>query len=375
MATDLFVSNPYFYRTMYSLLKNKSIRKFGFRLLVVLTIFFGVKLTIDHSGEDGLFNPSSLFYFSSALFLTLLTWEVNDWLIKRQLKTNNGLDFQSSFKILALTFVFLAPVSALVYYLGIYELDHICQINVSDKGLQFRVDWFRALLLGLTIIVFNIFYFSTRQKKDLELKMDQLQKEIMTSKYKSLKSQISPHFLFNSLNTLTSLMYEDRDMASDFVTRLASSYRYILDNKEADVVSLEKELAFLDSYIFMMNVRHTDSVIIETQIGVVASDYSIPTLSLQMLVENAMKHNYFSNERPMHIKVYTVGTIALVVENTLRKRELEEESTQLGIKNIQKRYSFYTRQQVAVEESDDYFRVTMPLLDRTALESPILSVS
>ncbi|GAB5474152.1 MAG: histidine kinase [Maribacter sp.] len=360
---------------MLRIFQNKSIRKFGFRFLVVLVIFFGVKLTINHGEEEALFNPASLFYFSSALFLTLFTWEINDFLIKRQLKTRTGLDFQNSLKILAMTMVFLVPVSAFVYYLGIYELDHICQINAADKGLQFRVDWIRALLLGLTIIVFNSFYFATKQKKDLELKMDQLQKEIMTSKYKSLKSQISPHFLFNSLNTLTSLMYEDRDIASDFVTRLASSYRYILDNKEADVVSLEKELGFLDSFIFMMNVRHTDSIRIETKIGVGASDYSIPTLSLQMLVENAMKHNYFSNEKPMHIKVYTVGKIALVVENTLRKRELKEESTQLGIKNIQKRYSFYTNQQVTVESDDSCFRVTMPLLDRSVLESPVLTVS
>lgn len=360
---------------MLQLLQNGPVRKFGFRFLVVLVIFFGVKLTIDHGEDESFFNPSSLFYFTSALFLTIFTWEINDFLIKRQLKTRSGLDFQSSLKILATTFVFLIPVSGLTYYLAIYEFDHICEIYTADKALQLRVDWIRALLLGFTIIVFNIFYFSTKQKKDLEVQMDQLQKEIMTSKYKSLKSQISPHFLFNSLNTLTSLMYEDRDIASDFVTRLASSYRYILDNKEADVVSLEKELAFLDSFIFMMNVRHTDSINIETKIGVEPSAYSIPTLSLQMLVENAMKHNYFSKEKPMRIRVYTVGKIALVVENTLRKRKLAEASTQLGIKNIQKRYSFYTRQQVTVESDDSYFRVTMPLLDRKVLESPVLSVS
>lgn len=360
---------------MSAILQNKSIRKFGFRFLIVIVIFFGVKQTLDHKEDATLLDPQSVFYFSSALFLTLFTWEINDLLIKRKLKTDSGLDFHTSLKILAITIVLLIPVSGLIYYLGIYEFDHICQIDAANKGLRFRVDWIRALLLGFTIMIFNIFYYSTKQKKDLELKMNLLQKEIMTSKYKSLKNQISPHFLFNSLNTLTSLMYEDRDIASDFVTRLASSYRYILDNKEADLVSLEKELGFLDSFIFMMNVRHTDSIHIETKIGVTASEYSIPTLSLQMLVENAMKHNYFSNEKPMHIKVYTVGKIALVVENTLRKRVLKEESTQLGIKNIQKRYSFYTNQKVTIESEDSYFRVTMPLLDRNVLESPVLSVS
>ncbi len=358
------------------LFRNKRLRKFSFRLLVVMVIFFGVKLTIDHGEEeDGLLDAASIFYFSTAFFLVMLTWEIHDWSVKRELKRPKSLDLNASLRTLGIGLLFLAPVAAIIYYLGLYQLDDLCQIPTEDKALQFRVDWMRAMLLGFAIMLFNLLYFSGKQKKDLELKMNELQNEVLTSKYKSLKNQISPHFLFNSLNTLTSLMYEDRDLASDFVSRLASTYRYILDNKEEDVVSLEKELNFLDSFIFMMNVRHTDSIVIKTEIGVDVTAYAIPTLSLQMLVENAMKHNYFSVERPMHIKVYTVGKLALVVENTLRKRETKESSTRLGIKNIKKRYAFHTRQEVTVEQNENIFRVTMPLLDRGALNRPILSVS
>ncbi len=360
---------------MNKILKNKALQKFSFRLLVVLLIFFGVKLTINHGKDEGFFSSASLFYFCSAFFLVIHTWEINDWLIKRRLKKPNGLDIPGSLMVIAGTLAFLAPVAAGVYYLGLYALEDICQIPTDDKFMRFREDWLRAMVLGLGIMVFNILYFSVKQKKDLEQQMNLLQKEVMTSKYKSLKSQISPHFLFNSLNTLTSLMYEDRDLASDFVTRLASSYRYILDNKEEDVVSLEKELNFLDSFKFMMNVRHSDAIFIETNIGVSPSEFCIPTLSLQMLVENAMKHNFFSKEQPMYIKVYTVGKIALVVENTLRKREPLNETTQLGIANIQKRYTFYTNQEVAIENENGLFRVTMPLLSNKALNSPLLTVS
>ncbi len=361
---------------MRELFKNKALRKFSFRLLVVLLIFYGVKLTISHDdANDGFFSPASLFYFCSAFLLVIHTWEVNDWLVKKQLKKPGGLDIPRSVKALAGTFAFLAPVAAIIYYLGLYVLDDICQIPAEDKALQFRIDWLRAMLLGFGIMVFNVLYFSVKQKKDLEQQMTLLQKEVMTSKYKSLKNQISPHFLFNSLNTLTSLMYEDRDLASDFVTRLASSYRYILDNKEEDVVSLEKELNFLDSFIFMMNVRHSDAIFIETNVGVSPLEYCIPTLSLQMLVENAMKHNFFSKEQPMYIRVYTVGKIALVVENTLRKREPLTETTQLGITNIQKRYTFYTNQEVTIEDKDGLFKVTMPLLSRKALKSPLVAIS
>ena len=205
--------------------------------------------------------------------------------------------------------------------------------------------------------------------------MNKLKKEAVTSKYKSLKNQISPHFLFNSLNTLTSLMYEDRDLASDFVSRLASCYRYILDNREEDLVSLEKELSFLDSFIFMMNVRHEGALSITTHISVDSISYVIPTLTLQMLVENALKHNYYSKEKPLEISIISVGKSSMVIQNNMHIRKQKEESTKLGLKNIQKRYAFYTNQKVDIEKDNGYFKVTIPLLPKKIKEVPIIKVS
>ncbi|MEL6809965.1 MAG: histidine kinase [Bacteroidota bacterium] len=161
----------------------------------------------------------------------------------------------------------------------------------------------------------------------------------------------------------------------NFVSRLASCYRYILDNREEDLVSLEKELSFLDSFIFMMNVRHEGALEIKTEVLLESSEYVIPTLTLQMLVENALKHNYYSKERPLEILVKSKGTQRLVVQNTFRKRELEEESTGLGIKNIEKRYAFYTRQEVLVEQSEDLFTVEIPLLPKNMKEVKMINVS
>ena len=352
-------------------------RKFLFRLLIINVVFFTVKWTMDHEDTANLLNPASLFYYFSAFTLFMLSWESNDWLVKRQLKTHSGegLDLKESLKILFVNLLIILPAAALVYYIGIFILDDICQIRPEDKWLQFRIDFFRAALLGFAVVVFNLFYHSVRQKKALENKMQQLKQEVVTSKYKSLKSQISPHFLFNSLNTLTSLMYEDRDLASDFVSRLASSYRYILDNREEDLVSLEKEINFLDSFIFMMNVRHENAVKISTDIHKDAVKCLIPTLSLQMLVENALKHNYYSKERPLHIEIYTVGTIGIVVRNNLQKREDTEDTTKLGLQNIRKRYAFYTNQEVTIEADQEYFTVTMPLLRSEAREINLKSIS
>ena len=190
------------------MLKKINLKKFVFRILVVNVIYFTVKLTIDHNDEvEGFFNPMNLFYYCSAFFLIIFTWELNDCLIRRQLKKKRGLDIPGSIKVLTYTFLIFTPLAAMVYYLAIFEFNHICQIDSQDPGLRFRIDFFRALLLGAAIIGFNIFYHSAQQKKELVQKMNKLEKEAMVSKYKSLRNQISPHFLFNSLNTLTSVSY------------------------------------------------------------------------------------------------------------------------------------------------------------------------
>ncbi len=356
----------------------KRIKNLAFRFFLVNVVYFTVKLTMDH-GEEGVewFSPTGTFYYITAFILLMGTWEVNDGFIRRfQSKSISGfIQGREHFQIMGLTLALIIPLSAIIYYLGIFQLNHLCEIDAENPWLQWRVDFFRSIIIGLAVIFFNQFYHSIRQKNELEVKISSMKKEVVTTKYKSLKNQISPHFLFNSLNTLTSLMYEDRDLASDFVSRLASCYRYILDNREEDLVPLDKELGFLDSFIFMMNVRHEGALKITTDIGVPPSDYVIPTLTLQMLVENALKHNYFSKERPMEINVSTRGTQRLIVENTFRKRELEEPSTGLGIKNIEKRYSFYTAQEILVEQKEDLFIVEVPLLPKNINEVKTLSVS
>jgi len=356
--------------------KKKTLRKFFFRWLVVTIVFLLVKVTMEHE-EDAmhpLLSAPAIYYYCTAFFLFMVTWEYNDWLIIKQLK-NGGLDLKNSLQILFKTMAFLIPISVLVYYLALFPFKDAIGHFTDEPLICLLRDVLRATLLGLAVILFNLLYFSMKQRDEMKKQMEDLKREMLVSKYSSLKNQISPHFLFNSLNTLTSLMYEDRDMASDFLSRLASSYRYILDNTEEDLVSLKKELNFLDSYIFMMNIRHEGALKIQSEIKVGAEEFLVPTLSLQMLVENALKHNYFSKEKPLHIRISSVGRIGLVVENTLRQRVNEENSTQLGLKNIQKRYSYYTNQEVSIEKEDELFRVTMPLLQKNAKKVTVLAVS
>lgn len=356
-------------------MSKKRLQALALRFLVVNVIFFSVKASMAHEEGDGFFGYESLFYYVTAFLLVMTTWELNDWLLGRA-KGNSlrgFVTFSESWRVLAITLLLMTPLVALVYYIGVFQMG-ICDEDVSP-WLQWRQDFFRGMLIGTTVIVFNMLYHLGRQKQSMEQQLASLREEVTASKYRSLKSQISPHFLFNSLNTLTSLMYQDRDLASDFVSRLASCYRYILDNRDQDLISLDKELAFLDSFVFMMGVRHKKSLEIKTDINLDTSKVLVPTLSLQMLVENALKHNQYSPEKKLKILVYNKGSQRLVVRNNLQARATQEPSTKLGLKNIENRYKFYTHQEVLVEERDGYFLVEIPLLDSKAIEPIKLSVS
>lgn len=354
------------------------LRKMGFRTLVVTLVFACIHFTVVEETNDTILDRSTIFYYLSALLFFMLTWEANDRFIKKHLSRHklDSLNWRYGLRILGITLLFAAPIFITVYYVAIFhfrdELDIVCN---GGPLQQFYIDVSRALLLAVTVSVFNLFYFADKVKKQIHSRMVSLEKELIASKYKSLKSQISPHFLFNSLNTLTALMYEDRDLASDFTNRLASCYRYILDNRDKDLVGLNKELTFLDSFIFMMNVRHKMSLKISTHISLNTSNYVIPTLSLQMLVENALKHNYYSKEQPLLITI-TNTEDALIIENTHRKRHDVTTSTQMGLENIKKRFDYYTKNPVVITKTESIFSVSLPLL-KTDIEikSPLSIVS
>lgn len=318
---------------------------------------------MDPDGEPLAINRISMFYFISAFFLFMFTWESNDWFIRKSFKNNcEELNINTALKTLGLNMLLLAPIAATVYYISLFVFDLHCLGKDADLWLQFRKDFFRAILLGFCVIVFNLLYFFLNQKKELDLKMAQLKKELMASQYQSLKDQISPHFLFNSLNTLTSLMYQDRDLAADFVSRLASCYRYILDHQEKDVIALAQELSFLDSFIFMMTIRHSEALRININIDPKNHHYKIPTLSLQMLLENALKHNVYSPQKPLHIEITSNDNKTISIKNNIQLREHKEKTTCMGIENIKKRYSFHTSEQVIVAVDENFYSIQIPLI-------------
>jgi hypothetical protein len=208
------------------------------------------------------------------------------------------------------------------------------------------------------------FLFNWRQSA---IDAEKLQKENITARYQSLKDQVNPHFLFNSFNALSNLVYEDPDKAVKFIKQLSEVYRYVLDTRDQEVVTVEKELKFLESYIYLQQIRFGNKLKIEVSISRTGS-YVTP-LALQMLVENAIKHNVVAEDEPLTIRLYEDDGYIAVENNLQKKKVIVEPSAGVGLENICKRYELLSDKKVQIRENETSFVVKIPELDSLGYEN------
>lgn len=192
-----------------------------------------------------------------------------------------------------------------------------------------------------------------------------------SAKFESLKNQIDPHFLFNSLNVLSSLIEENPDNAQRFTTSLSKVYRYVLEQKDKELISVEDELAFAKTYMNLLKMRFENSLFYQMPDVVMNPDAKVVPLSLQLLLENTVKHNVVSEQRPLHIRIKIEGDY-LVIENDLQKKEVFQDRQGVGLQNIVDRYAIITNRKVHVEHSAKIFAVKIPILTKqvSVIETP-----
>ncbi|HCN11752.1 MAG TPA: histidine kinase, partial [Chryseobacterium sp.] len=179
------------------------------------------------------------------------------------------------------------------------------------------------------------------------------------AQFESLKNQLDPHFLFNSLNVLSSLIDENPNLAQRFTSSMSKIYRYVLEQKDKELVTVEEELDFAKTYCELLKTRFEDSVNFEVEVKD-KKGFVVP-LSLQLLLENCIKHNFATSAKPLIIKIYSENG-NLIVENNLQAREQVKEREGIGLSNIVQRYSLITNRNVFIEKSEDYFKVKLPIL-------------
>ncbi len=305
-------------------------------------------------------------YILYTTVIVLTIWELFDFVMaKIKVSSYDLSDYKDTFRLfLILTLVGLPLVLASTwfseFYIKPYFKEQCCSILESSTEGFVRMA-FQAQVLAWLIISGELLKVYHDQSKKNERDKALMQKELLQSQYVNLKNQVNPHFLFNSFSVLQSLIDTKPAEASKFLERLSKMYRYMLDNREESLSSVEKELGILDHYLYLLKIRHEESLQVNID---VSSDYHhkyIPTLSLQMLVENAVKHNQFSKREPLLVTL-DVENEYLVVRNKVKKKGATEDSTKLGLENIRNQYNLQTEKSVIITEDEQFFTVKLPIL-------------
>jgi two-component system, LytTR family, sensor kinase len=294
------------------------------------------------------------------VLVTVLVWEGNR-LIDAQLKVNNS---KFSWKRIGLTFAGSAIITAFVSLtLGGLLLYFTMSKDYNTWLLPLKLLLMFAFRINLFLNILNVVFL---YQKELDFSREEIQnyKRITSqAQLQSLKNQINPHFLFNNLSVLSELITVDTSASEEFVKQFAKVYRYVLGSHEKELIEIEEELKFIKSYSYLLKTRFMAGLEIHVDVSKdVIQGYILP-MALQMLVENAIKHNLISRHSPLVLNIYNDDNGLLWVKNNLQlKKAYEVESTKVGLSNIKKRYEYLGYKDIFVQKSETEFMVAIPII-------------
>ncbi len=295
--------------------------------------------------------------YAISLVLVIAIWEVIrniDRYLNKVLPFERNIPLRITVQLLAGAVLGLF-IRMTVYYFGEpllpFKLDEMFSAAIWIIYIMFP---------GIINLGFFTYHFIVRWQFSV-IQNERLEREKAQVQFDNLKNQLNPHFLFNALSSLNSLIMEDQRLASEFVQQLSRVYRYVLQYKDQSSVNLTTELNFIQHYISLLQTRFKEAITISVEVDNEAKEHRIVPVTLQILIENAIKHNIISEEQPLSIEIFNSGDY-LVVSNNLQLRKHVESSNKQGLKNMKSLYAFLSDKPVQIEQTDIRFSVKVPLL-------------
>ena len=297
--------------------------------------------------------------FSTSFTFTFALWEGNRAIVMnlRRWYPHNEQTARRLTLQVPIAILFTAAASLFIYQMFEWFGVVICD-SLSEKITGTVINLIPTLFV---LSIYEGAYFFDEWKQNFQ-RSEALAKENIRSQFEALKNQLDPHFLFNSLNTLAALIDESNEPAQKYLEQLSDVYRYVLVSKQKETVPLHEELAFVEAYIYLNKTRFRDNLIVKNELPASAMQQLVPPLSIQILVENAIKHNIVSKDKPLTLRLSMDTHGYITVENNVQKKNILEKSTKTGLQNMINRYALLTSQKVEVLHTDDIFSVKIPPL-------------
>jgi len=273
-----------------------------------------------------------------------VTWEASPK--KRAILTIVAIVLYSVF-----AYIVVATMLALFWY----DITFKEALEIGVKGIWIAV----KISSGFALAFATITFFLNWRKS--QVAAERLEKELANYRYNTLKNQVNPHFLFNSLNVLTDLVHEDADLSEKYIQQLSKIYRYILESTHHRIVPLSEEVAFIESYLFLLKIRFGDKLKIDLDVNALDNEYIVP-VAIQMLVENAVKHNQITKENPLKIQIFKKDR-RLFVQNKYQPKVSPKDSTGTGLMNLEQQFRILSDKTVEISQENGFYTVSLPLLE------------
>jgi sensor histidine kinase YesM len=341
-------------------MKNKKLFWLVYHIgILVISIISAMIMKYNQTGKA--FVPETILVVATIFTMSALVGYFGVYIFNR-LATLSHKELNK--KIVPAFLLFLVAIiiiANIVVSIGVYIWYIIKGIDLSTfLSNLYRHELYPAnKSLSVWLVLISLVFFYSLWKKSSG-KEQMLREENLKYKYRNLKSQVNPHFLFNSLNTLSELVYDDAKKADDYIQKLSGIYRYVLENEEIDLISLKDELDFIRQYFNLQKVRDQDKIFLEIDVQG-ESEFKIIPVSLQLLVENVLKHNSMSREKPLVVKIFISGDY-IVVSNTIQRKNTLENSTQMGLSNLKERVNLIVGRELIVTEEKNQFIVKLPII-------------
>ena len=342
---------------------DKLIKQFPRATFIILIVFVVLIIIRLLSGGSVGFNEGlawqffyttlygySLYYANAIIFVKLDDVYQTDRFSRNRIVLGFALSF-----IVSVIVIFLLRIVEDV----LIEGKTIQQFLANEKPSNYIVSV--VITFVVTLAIHAIYFYKAYQEN--KVKEQKIIAGTASAQFESLKNQIDPHFLFNSLNVLSSLIEENPESAQKFTTSLSKVYRYVLEQKDKELVSVAEELKFAKTYMNLLKMRFENSITFEIPEGFDNEEAKVVPLSLQLLLENCIKHNVVSEAKPLHVKI-SIENNQLVVTNNLQKKEVLSDRKGVGLQNIVNRYAILTKRTVLVEENEQEFKIFLPILTK-----------
>ena len=327
--------------------------KISHKIIWLSSLFLGILISVPKIAEKN-FNPYEAIVNSTITFLfALFIWYYNIRTLPAYTSkdVSSGLSVKRLIKSLAVGIVVMFILASLQQYL----LSHL------DFGPVMLMVEIRGILVNLTFYMFLHLVYQGYQNQQVGVELERTKTDNLGAQYELLKQQVNPHFLFNSLNTLK-YMVESRDPhAIDFILKLSDFYRYSLENRKQDLIKVAEELQILHAYLFLLKARFEEGIDLSVNINEQHLKSLIPPFTLQLLVENCIKHNVVSVDRPLTICLYSEKDY-IVIENIVQPKRTPEASMGMGLENINERYLHLIHKEISIQKTEKAFTIKLPII-------------